>query len=92
MIWEKGVGSNARGQYAFRSSYSISYRLKDAFAPGVEAYYRPADNAYQLGPVFQGELHSDTGSEIEYRVGILFGVNPGAPNQTLLFNLAYEFF
>ena len=92
LIWEKEVGSRAERKYEFRGAYSLSYQWRQDFAPGLEVYYRPADDARQLGPVFYGELASARGSELEYSAGILLGVNRGAPEQTLVFRLEYEFF
>jgi len=95
LIWEKQVGSGASGAYAFRSAYSITYNINAGsvtYSPGIEAYYRPNDNAYQIGPVFSGELRSKGGNELEYSLGVVFGTNPGAPDKTLLARLEYEFF
>ena len=95
LIWEKQVGGGASGAYAFRSAYSISYNIntgKATYSPGIEAYYRPNDNANQIGPVFYGEFRTDSGSELEYSFGVVFGVKQGAPDKTLLARLEYEFF
>ena len=91
-IWEKEVGGEASREYEFRGAYSLSYQWRQTFAPGIEAYYRPADDARQIGPVFYGELPTRRGSELEYSAGVVFGVNRGAPNQTFVFRLEYEFF
>jgi len=76
LIWEKEVGSGAGHQYEFRGAYSLSYQWRQAFAPGLEVYYRPADDARQLGPVFYGELASARGSELEYSAGVLLRRKP----------------
>ena len=91
LIWEKQIGGGASGKYAFRSAYSICYQVMPAFKPGIEAYYRPDDNASHIGPVVSGELRSSAGRELEYSVGVVFGVNSRAPNQTLLTRLEFEF-
>jgi hypothetical protein len=92
LIWEKELGSGAGRRFALRAAYSLSYRLDGAFAPGFETYLRPADNSYSIGPVLNGELLSGTGSELEYRLGVVFGVNPGAPNAVWVAQLEYEFY
>jgi len=95
LIWEKQIGSGASGAYTFRSAYSISYNIhsdKATYSPGIEAYYRPGDNAYQIGPVFSGEVRTNKGNELEYSLGVVFGINPGAPDKTLLGRVEYEFF
>ncbi len=92
LIWEKEIGPGANGQYEFRAAYSLSYRIVQTFAPGLEAYIRPGDQSYQIGPVFYGELASHRGNELEYSAGVVFGINPDAPSHTLLARLEYEFY
>lgn len=94
-IFGKEVGSGQSSAYAYRSAYSIGYNIntgRATYTPGMEIYLRPGDNAYQIGPVFSGELRSHGGKELEYSVGVVFGVNQGAPDKTLLARLEYEFF
>lgn len=93
LIWEKEVGPAASRNYEFRYSYSGSYALSQAFRPGLEAYGRPADHAYQAGPIVAGEWHlAGTTGNLEYRVGVVLGINSAAPRQTWLAQLEYEFF
>jgi hypothetical protein len=95
LIWKRPFGSGDGGPNEFRSSYSISYKMdynKATFSPGIEAYYRPGDDAYQAGPVLYGELRTDAGNELEYSLGVVYGINQGAPDKTLLARLEYEFF
>ena len=91
LIWEKEIGGGASGKYAFRSVYSISYRVTSLIQPGAEFYYRPDDHASHLGPVLNGEWRSSTGRELEYDIGILFGLNSRAPDRTLVTRIEYEF-
>lgn len=93
LIWEKQVGYGADGKYLFRYSYSGTYAMSAAFRPGIEAYGRPGDHAYQAGPIAAGEWHiPGTTSGLEYRVGVVLGINAAAPRQTWLAQLEYEFF
>lgn len=92
LIWEKEIGSGAARSYEFRGAYSLSYQWRQWFAPGVEIYALPHDNAYQLGPVFYGELASARGNEFEYSAGLLAGINRQAPDLTFVLRLEYEFF
>jgi hypothetical protein len=93
LIWEKEVGSGAGGNYAFRYSYSGTYAVSQAFRPGLEAYGRPGDHAYQAGPIIMGEHHvAGTTGSLEYRIGMVAGINSAAPRQTWLMQLEYEFF
>lgn len=91
LIWEKQIGAGAGDQYEFRSAYSVNYRVTTGFRPGVEAYYRPDDHARQLGPVISGEIYSATGREFAYRLGVVFGLNDTAPDETLIAQLEYAF-
>lgn len=92
-IWEKQVGAGAGGKYEFRYSYSGTYAVSAAFRPGVEAYARLADRAYQAGPIVAGEWHlPGTTSSLEYRFGVVLGINAAAPRRTWLAQVEYEFF
>ena len=90
-IWEKQLGGGAERKYEFRSTYSLGYSIRSELTPGFEAYYRPNDDARQIGPALDGEIASDRGNEFEYHLALLFGTNRGAPNRTLAFRLEYEF-
>lgn len=89
------MGAGASEAFSFRSAYSISYKIdfkKASLLPGIEAYLRPNDNSYQVGPVLYGEIRTDAGNELEYSLGVVHGINPGAPDKTLVARLEYEFF
>jgi hypothetical protein len=95
LIWQRPIGSGDSGSNEFRSSYSVSYNMdynKATFSPGIEAYYRPSDNANQVGPILYGEIRTDAGNELEYSLGFVFGINQSAPDKTFLARLEYEFF
>lgn len=95
LIFGKQVGAGANNSYAFRTAYSVGYNINEGratYTPGIEVYLRPNDNAYQIGPVFSGEMRSQFGNEMEYSIGIVFGINQGAPDKTILARLEYEFF
>ncbi len=92
LIWEKQVGAEASGRYAFRAGYSLRYQWKSALQPGFETYLRPVDNAYQAGPVVYGEIASREGNELEYSAGVVLGINRDAPDATWLLRMEYEFF
>ncbi len=92
-IWEKEIGRNADNKYALRTDASLTYYVNREVSPGIEMYLRPADHSYQIGPVLTGEMLSGyKGSEIEYRIGVVLGINKSAPNETVLGSLEYEFF
>ncbi len=92
LIWEKELGAGAERQYQLRSSYSVTYAFSGALRPGFEAYVRPNDSAYQAGPIVAGEWHvPGTSGSLEYRVGVVLGLNAAAPRGTWLAQLEYEF-
>jgi len=95
LVFGKQTGAGASNAYAYRSAYSAKYNInagRATYSPGIEVYLRPADNAYQIGPVFSGELRSQGGAELGYSFGVVFGINQGAPAKALLARLEYEFF
>jgi hypothetical protein len=93
LIWEKKIGAGASPKTEFRYSYAGTYAVASGFRPGIEAYGRPDDHAYQAGPVVTGEWHlPGTQGNLEYRVGMLLGINAAAPRHTWLAQLEYEFF
>jgi hypothetical protein len=92
LIWEKEIGAGASRHYEFRYAYSGTYAMSEGFQPGIEFYGRPDDRAYQVGPVVRGEWHPPgTTGEIEYRFGLLQGINASAPRRTWLLQVEYEF-
>ena len=92
VVWQKDIGPNALRNYEFRTAYSFGYKIDATFIPGFEAYYRPNDNAHQMGPAVSGEIRMGMGDELEYGAALLYGLNLGAPDKTLIFRLEYEFF
>ncbi|MFC5525293.1 hypothetical protein ACFPPA_06010 [Rhodanobacter ginsengisoli] len=93
LIWEKHIGAGAPSKTEFRYSYQGTYAMSGAFRPGIEAYGRPDDDSYQAGPIVAGEWHVPHSSgNLEYRFGVLLGINAAAPRRTWLAQLEYEFF
>lgn len=91
LIAEKPAG----GAYALRSAYSVSYKIRTdsgVVSPGLEVYFRPADNSYQIGPVLYGEVGTGGGREFEYSIGFVNRINSAAADKTLLLRIGYEFF
>ena len=92
LIWEKEIGAGASRHYEFRYTYSGTYAVSAPVQPGIEFYGRPDDHAYQIGPVVHGEWHvPNTSGDIEYRVGMVRGINADAPRRTWLAQFEYEF-
>jgi hypothetical protein len=92
LIWEKEIGAGASRHYEFRYTYSGTYALSGSFQPGIEFYGRPDDRAYQIGPIVHGEWHvPDTTGNVEYRIGLLQGINADAPRSTWVAQIEYEF-
>lgn len=90
-IWEKQLGAAADRHYEFRASYGASYQINALLAPGLEGYYRPGDDARQIGPAVDGEFTTASGNEFEYHLAYLFGLNRSAANGTLALRLEFEF-
>lgn len=93
LILEREVGRGAEHKIEHRYSYRGTYAFSSALRPGIEAYARPDDHAWQVGPVVTGDWHvpGTTGS-VEYRLGLLQGMNSRAPRRTWMLQVEYEFF
>ncbi len=91
LIWQKTVGVDLVGKFDFRATYTAGYIVNDAFVPGFEAYYRPADNSNQLGPGFSGEYHLGHTQSLEYSTALLYGLNNGAPAHVFVFRVSSVF-
>lgn len=91
LIWQKTVGVDLVGKFDFRATYTAGYKVNDEFVPGLEAYYRPADNSNQLGPGFSGEYHLGHIQTLEYSTALLYGLNNGAPAHTFVFRVSSVF-
>ncbi len=92
LIWEHEISPRFAGKPGLRTSYSWHFRYTDLLQPGLEAYLRPSDQSYQLGPTLHGELPGASGHELEYSLGVVFGCNSDAPAMTWLAHIEYEFF
>ena len=90
-IWEKELGGGASRHYEFRATYAWGYTIDTRLVPGFEAYYRPDDDAHQLGPALNGEIAGSGGNEFEYHIAYLIGLNKGAADRTLAVRFEYEF-
>lgn len=93
LIWERRIGPDAARHGEFRYSYRGTYALGPTFRAGIEAYGLPADHAWQAGPVVTGSVHiSGTTGSLDYRIGLLQGINRRAPHHTWMAQVEYEFF
>lgn len=92
LIWEREIGGGASGKPGFRTTYSLTYRWRLPLQPTLEAYLRPSDDSYQVGPMVYGELYTSGGVEIEYQLGAVIGTNRAAPDTTWIGRFEYEFF
>ncbi|HKB59854.1 MAG TPA: hypothetical protein VKC56_07375 [Gallionellaceae bacterium] len=94
LIWERQTGGVDR-QYVFRAAYSARYMIEmdhSTLSPGMEIYYRPADDAHQIGPMLYDEMRFQDKSELEWSLGVVYGANAGAPARTLMARAEYEFY
>lgn len=94
LIWERQTGG-VSPHFMFRAAYSMRYMIEMAsstFSPGMEIYYRPADNARQVGPMLYDEIRFPDKSELEWSLGVVFGANAGAPARTVMARAEYEFY
>jgi hypothetical protein len=91
LIWEKPSGVDFFGKFNFRAAYAGGVRLWDAFAPGVEAFYRPNDNSRQVGPAFSGKLKVGHEQALEYSAALVYGINHWGPEKTFILRASLVF-
>lgn len=93
LLWERGVGPESTAEYEFEAAYRFRYEHRKLFAPGLEFYAAPEEDAYRAGPVFHGErVWGSLGRELEYDAGFLFPLGNAAPDWTFVIRIEYELF
>jgi high-affinity iron transporter len=95
-IVEQEVGDSANDNPEFELAWRSIYLYQPMINPGFEYYagfgeLNDSDDFdsqdHRLGPVIYGDLYES----IKYELGWLFGLSDGASDNTLKFNIEYEF-
>ena len=83
--WGGGVNNEYEGE--LRGAYV--WRLSPTLSPSIEFY--TSESLTALGPMMSGHYRLAPGKALNWRAGVLFGVDTYSPNNVLKFELDYEF-
>jgi hypothetical protein len=100
LVFEKEVGNNADDDvefgYAWRSRAKVMEHLKlgfEAFGElgEINNFKSPDRQEHQIGPMLYGGIELTEDVELEYRLGVLFGLTDATPDETFVWQLELEF-
>lgn len=92
---EKDLGSYASGRPNFLYAWETRFALGTKVEPGIQAYGQPSPNGrvlgdQRLGPMLFGIVDQLGPGSLKWNAGILFGVTPAAPRETIRWQAEYE--
>jgi hypothetical protein len=92
---EKDLGHYAEGRPNFLYAWETRFALGTPIEPGFQAYGAPSlDGRFlgdqRLGPVLFGVVAQLGPGALTWNAGILFGVTPAAPRETIRWQAEYE--
>ena len=96
---EKDLGRYANTRPVFQYSWETRLDLGTAIEPGFQAYGQPGSfghlpgsghQDHRLGPMLFGTVAQLGPGSLKWNGGILFGLTPAAPAETLRWQLEYE--
>jgi hypothetical protein len=99
LFMAKDIGHFASGRPAFMYAWETRIALGTPVEPGFQAYGQPSgfdgfnsgwpqDN--RIGPQLFGTIHKFGPGDLKWNGGILFGIRPAAPRETLRWQAEYE--
>jgi hypothetical protein len=99
LFLEKELGSFAGGRPNFSYAWETRVLTGWIIEPGFQAYGQPgpfghfapvSQQDHRIGPQIFGTVHDLGPGTLRFNGGILFGLTPAAPRQTLRWQLEYE--
>lgn len=92
---EKDLGSYAQGRPNFLYAWETRLAVGGRIAPGFQAYGQPSLNGrvlgdQRVGPMLFGIVDQLGPGSLKWNAGILFGVTPAAPRETIRWQAEYE--
>jgi len=96
---QKDLGKHASGRPVFLYAWETRLDLGTPIEPGFQAYGQPGQfghfaalgqQDHRLGPQLFGIIEKIGPGSLSWNGGILFGLTPGAPRQTLRWQAEYE--
>lgn len=98
--FEKEVGNNADDDlefgYAWRSRTEVAHDFKVGFEAfgelgEIKNFKSPDRQEHQIGPMLYGGIELTEDVELDYRLGVLFGLTDATPDETFVWQLELEF-
>jgi len=99
LFLEKELGSSASGRPSFSYAWETRVLTGWLIEPGFQAYGQPgsfghfapiSQQDHRIGPQLFAEIHDLGPGTLKANGGILFGLTPATPRQTLRWQLEYE--
>ena len=99
LFFEKDIGSAAGGRLNFSYRWETRIALGTAIEPGFQAYGEPGAfghfaplgrQDHRIGPQLFGAMATLGPGSLKWNAGILFGLTPAAPRETIRWQMEYE--
>jgi hypothetical protein len=92
---EKDLGSYAEGRPNFLYAWETRLALGTPIEPGFQAYGMPSQSGrflgdQRLGPMLFGAVTRLGPGTLKWNTGVLFGLTPAAPRETIRWQAEYE--
>jgi hypothetical protein len=100
LLIEKHYRADNAGPAVFQYQWQVKYRMRPEFEYGLQGFgetgpwdhWAPSsEQAHIAGPAIFGKVHVGNHQAIRWNAGLLFGLNHGAPKNTLRLQAEYEF-
>lgn len=83
-------GDDVRDEFETALAFQGKYRLRRSLEPGFEIFL--GEDTHALGPLLGGEWRLGSMDRLQWQCSLLFGVDNPTPDETLKFELDYEFY
>jgi hypothetical protein len=99
LFFSKDIGAYASGRPNFSYAWETRFQTGWPIEPGFQAYGEPgpighfapiSQQDHRIGPQLFAEIHNLGPGTLKANGGILFGLTPATPRQTLRWQLEYE--
>lgn len=83
-------GDDVKDEFETAFAYQGKYRLQRSLEPGFELFL--GEDTRALGPIVGGEWRLGTTDRLQWQCSLLIGLDSPTPDETLKFELDYEFY
>lgn len=100
LLFEKRIRASEPSKTELGYQWQVKYRWRPSFEFGVQGFgdvgpwndWEPrSEQPHVAGPAIFGRIGLGARQAIRYNAGLLFGLNDGAPRNTLRLQAEYEF-